>query len=226
MYKILFVEDDNQYRNTLINVLSKEGYQVDGAEHALQAMELFTKNQGYDLIISDLMMDNIDGIQFLTYIKNINPNSKTMILTAEPSMETELAALNIYVDKYLVKGTHIDVLLKYVERILEDPRAIAPLQHTLLRSKVEGVVVDVTALTVTKDEQEVALTPKEFAILKILLENRGLAVSREKILDELWDTKFETVDARVIDVHVKALRKKLQIQSIISVRGYGYKWFE
>jgi Response regulators consisting of a CheY-like receiver domain and a winged-helix DNA-binding domain len=225
MKKILFVEDDEQYRNSLAQVLRKEGYSVDASDNPLQAIELFALNV-YDLVISDLMMSTLDGIKFLQHIMRNNPNIRTMILTAEPSMETELEALNIQIDKYLVKETRIEVLLKHIEVLLQNHSISSSQKNQELYSPFEELRLSITGRTVTKNGQEMPLTPKEFSILKLLLMNRGDAVSRETLLEEVWDSKHELIDMRVIDVHIKEIRKKLAIQSITAVRGFGYKWDE
>lgn len=221
--RILFVEDDVNYCNTITDVLLDEGYEVDTAEAALQGMELLALNE-YDLIISDLFMGNVDGIEFLRYVKRVKPMVKTMILTANPTMDTELEALNLNVDKYAVKETRIDVLLKYIELLLRDQDVTNNRRYRTLKDTNEDVVVDLRSRTVSKDGQVVEITPKEFQIIVYLLEHMGEAVSRDELLEKLWDARYEDIDIRVIDVHIKDIRKKLQVQSIVSVRGFGYRW--
>jgi len=186
-------------------------------------MELFALKE-YDLVISDLMLNEIDGIRFLSYIKRLNPIIKTMILTAEPSMDSELAALDIYVDRYLVKETRVDVLLKYIDVILKQDSPELAKHQRVLKAPEEALELNLLGRKVTKNGEEVKLTPKEFEILKILLVNRGQALTRDEILAEVWDINYEDIDIRVIDVHIKKIRQKLKLQSIISVHGYGYKW--
>lgn len=223
--KILFVEDDAKYRKSIANVLRNEGYEVTDVGDALDAIEQFSLNE-YDLIISDLMMDSIDGIRFLRYVKKMNPIVKTMILTAEPTIDSELESLDLKVDRYLSKQTRVDVILKYIEATLAlytesddlQPRA------TKLTSTLDKVVLDMEARIVTKNDIPVELTAKEFGITKVLLENIGKAVSRYELIEEVWDVEHENIDARVIDVHIRAIRQKLKLQSIVSVRSFGYKW--
>lgn len=226
MTKILFVEDNKKYRTTIEKVLKEAGYAVDSASGPMEGLELFTmNNKDYDLVISDLVMEEIDGIKFLAFVKKITPEIKTMILTAEPSAETELASLDIYVDKYLVKETKIEVILRHIQVLLAQPKILSK-SNQVLKSDIEGIVLDPSAFEVLKNGEPVSLTLKEFQILKLLLENKGAALSREQILDEVWDTNHETVDVRVIDVHIKAIRRKLTLQSLLAIRGYGYKWDE
>lgn len=206
----------------MTKVLENERYFVDTAENALKAIELFSFNQ-YDLIISDLMMEGIDGIQFLSYVRKMNPNIKTIILTAQPSMDSEFAALDIYVDKYLTKDSRLDVFLKHIEVLLEQSQIK---RHTdyILEAKADGIVMDLYGHSVTKNHQPIDITPKEYNLLRYLLENKGKALGREEILENVWVMEYEDVDVRVVDVHIKALRQKLNITSIVSIRGFGYKW--
>ena len=223
MRKILFIEDDHDYRNAILAVLENAGYIVDATESPIDGMELFALKE-YDLVISDLMLNEIDGIRFLSYIKRLNPIIKTMILTAEPTMDSELAALDIYVDRYLVKETRVDVLLKYIDVILKQDSPELAKHQRVLKAPEEALELNLLGRKVTKNGEEVKLTPKEFEILKILLVNRGQALTRDEILAEVWDINYEDIDIRVIDVHIKKIRQKLKLQSIISVHGYGYKW--
>lgn len=223
MKRILFVEDDASYREIIVKALEKNDYIVDGVASPIDGMEYFALKE-YDLVISDLMLNEIDGIRFLTYIKRLNPIVKTMILTAEPSMESELAALDIYVDKYLVKETRMNVLLKYIHILLEEGTNRISQHKRILKAPEEGLLIDVLGRKVLKDDELVKLTVKEFEILRLLLSNRGTALTREEIIEKVWDTEHESIDVRVIDVHIKKIRQKLKLQAIVSVRGYGYKW--
>jgi Response regulators consisting of a CheY-like receiver domain and a winged-helix DNA-binding domain len=224
MKHILFVEDNEQYRQTLTEVLENKGYSVDAVSNAMQAIQHFATND-YDLVISDLMMENISGLEFLRHIKTEAPLMKTMILTAQPSDDTELEALDIYVDKYLSKETRMDIIIRYVETLLEQDAKLNQIaKNKVYTVKAEGLIVDVASFKVTKNDVPITLTTKEFNILVMLLSKRGKAISRDDFLDELWDMRYETTDSRVVDMHIKAIRRKLQTQSILSIRGYGYKW--
>jgi Response regulators consisting of a CheY-like receiver domain and a winged-helix DNA-binding domain len=220
---ILFVEDDKEYRETLQNILLDEGYNVDAVDSALEAIELFTLND-YDLVISDLMMESIDGIRFLKYIKKVNPTMKTMIITADPTAETEIEALDIAVDKYIIKGMHFDVLIKHIEHLLK----IIPANSVTTKRKIhytpEKICLNLATRTVTKNTELINITTREFDVIHVLLSNRGTAMKREEIVAQIWDEQHEAIDVRVIDVHIRSIRKKLKTQAILSIRGYGYKW--
>lgn len=225
MRKILFVEDDNSYRDVIADILTKEGYDVDAVATSMEGIEQFAEHE-YDLVISDLMLDDVDGVRFLRYIKKIQPNIKTMILTGSPNDESEISALEIAIDKYMTKDVRVEVLLKYIEYLLTLSKKSKSEKNLVLESIRDNILVDHIARTVRKDGTEVKVTPKEYGILHVLLEKRGRAVSREEIIDAIWDKEYEAIDSRVIDVHIKSLRNKLKLQSIVAIRGYGYKWDE
>lgn len=222
MKKILFIEDNEEYRDLLKQVLEDEGYIVDAVNDALVALQYFTLNR-YDLIITDLKMQTLDGLGFLKHIKKEEPFMKTMILTGFPSLESEMESLDILVDQYITKDTRMELILKYIETLLQKNNAFA-LKNQTYTVKKEGIIVDVDAFCVTKNNKEIKFSPKEFAILCFLLSKKGRAISREEFLEKLWDTHYELLDGRVIDMHIKSIRRKLQTQSILSIRGYGYKW--
>lgn len=225
MKRILFVEDDEQYRKLLTTILEKEGYQIDSASSPIDAMGLFEKDK-YDLLISDFKMEAIDGLKLIEFIKKVDNKTRTMILTASPSDESEIESLELKIDKYVVKETRIEILLKYVEYLLLLSETMKHQENEVLSAPSEGIILDLDARKVTKAGIEHHLTAKQFGMLKILLENKGKAVSRDEIIESLWDEEFEVIDTRIVDGHIKELRKKMDIQSIVSIRGYGYKWNE
>ena len=229
-YRILFVEDDARYRNSIVKVLTSADYIVDSVGEAIDAIELFSLNN-YDLVITDLMMDAIDGMRFLEYVRKVNKTVRTMILTANPTMDSELMALNIRVDKYLSKEVRVDVLLRHIDVLLTTPLPLAnevvikkENTDTILYAEKENIELNLDSRTVKRQEEVIPLTPKEFGVLRVLLENKGKAVSRYTFIDEIWDSEYEDIDTRVIDVHIKTLRRKLKMQSIVAIRGFGYKW--
>jgi len=221
---ILIVEDNKQYAKKIEQLLQDEGHNVDVAYDSLTGIEQVTKME-YDLVISDLMLDGIDGNRFLTFVKRTRPNMRTIILTGRPTFDTEKEALDNDIDYYLSKEIRLDILLSYINRALVVSKKQQDMQTRII-SKLENVELNLKARTVKKAGQEIALTQKEFGILYLLLSNMGNAVSRESFIEELWDYRFENIEERVVDVHIKALRKKLQVSVIVSVRGYGYKWDE
>lgn len=219
---ILLVEDNESYRKNLKRVLESEGYQIDDAPDAIAGVELIGQNK-YDLVISDLKMDMMDGNRFLSFVKRVQPEAKTIILTAEPTPDTEKEAIASSVDYYFSKDLRLDVLLKYVDRLLREPVRSRPKQ---LVSRADEIILDIDARQVTQNGEVINLARKEFGLLYMLLLNMGKAITREEFIEELWDKRFEEVEERVVDVHIKLLRRKLKSSSIVSIRGYGYKWDE
>jgi Response regulators consisting of a CheY-like receiver domain and a winged-helix DNA-binding domain len=221
--RILLVEDDKEYREFFAKLLMNERYYVDAVESALEAMEYFTLNR-YDLIISDLIMEGVSGIQLFRYIKKTDVEVKTIILTADPTNDTEIEALDIYVDKYLVKGTPFEVLLKHIEHLLAIPPRASRKGKRRIFYEPEKIELDMMTRVVKRNDEKVNITTREFDVLCVLMENMGGALSREEIIAQIWDETYEKIHVRVIDVHIRSLRKKLKTQAILSIRGYGYKW--
>ena len=224
MAKILLVEDDSNYRKSLKKVLVENGYEVIDVGDAIVGIEEFSSNK-FDLVISDLLMEMMDGNRFLNFVKRMNSSIPTVILTGNSTPDAEMEALDSNVDKYLDKSVRIDVLLKYIDVLLSKFKKHEPVIE-LVQSKNEDIVIEMRGRRVLHNGNEVALTAKEFGILHMFLSDKGRAIQRKEFIDELWDNRFEEVEERVVDVHIKLLRKKLKISSIVSIRGYGYKWDE
>lgn len=225
--KILVVDDSDDYRETVVKILKNEGYQVDSVAEPLVGIEYFATNT-YDLVISDYVMDMMDGVRFLQSIKKINPNIKTIMLTGKSNETRELESLSISINEYLVKEKSLEVILRYVKRVLELPTVTEPTHVKIesLVSKTEDIELNLNTLQVFKHGQEISLTQKEFLILKLLLENKNVALSREAILNDIWSQSIEGVDSRTVDSHVKNLRIKIKCFSISTIRSFGYRWNE
>jgi Response regulators consisting of a CheY-like receiver domain and a winged-helix DNA-binding domain len=223
--KILLVEDDFQYREFIRQILEDSGYYVESLDSPLDAMDVFEKDK-FSLVISDLKMDTLDGVKFLKFIKKVDSNVRTMILTGMPSEETEQKAKELAIDKYMVKETRIDILLKSIEYLVLFSKEMLPQENNTISSISEKLVLDLDARVAYKGEDVVKLTTKQFELLRIFLEKKDLAISRDEIISRLWDTEFEEIDPRIVDGHIKDLRKKLNIHAIIAIRGFGYKWSE
>ena len=226
MVDILLVEDNAAYRKNLKAILVGEGYHVDDVPDAITGVEYMGQRK-YNLVISDLMMDVMDGNRFLSFVKKVSPETKTIILTGQPTPKTEIDAIDNRVDKYLTKGVRMEVLLKYVTHLLEvQKEQVGSRVQEVLQSEAEELVLELKGRKAMHKGEEVKVTTKEFGILYMLLSEKGKAIKREEFIKELWDNRFEEVDERVIDVHIKLLRKKLMLSSINTIRGYGYKWDE
>lgn len=225
MYSILVVEDNEHYLTTIVEILRDYGYDVDCTMDPIGGIEMCSKKL-YDLVISDLVMKEMDGLRFVGIVRNIIPTIKTMILTGNPTEETENASIDADVDYYMSKDKSLTTVLKYVEQLLRKDTQQVKEKNQILLSREEKIEVNENTRTVIKNGVEVYLTPKEFRLLVFFLENKGVAFSRDEIIDNVWDEHVEEVDERIVDVHVKKLRQKLNTFSIMSIRGYGYKWNE
>ncbi|TDW08866.1 DNA-binding response OmpR family regulator [Breznakia blatticola] len=225
MYKILIVEEDESYSTKLKEAIEKKGYDVKNIKDPVEAVANFV-NVHYDLVVSEQMMEGMNGIQMISILRGIHPTLKSMILTANPDEETEIKAIEANVDHYFSKNKSIDVTTKYIEELLRKEIMLKSEDGNELESQRENIVVDTKKRQVTKDGEVVEVTRKEYELLVMFLENKGIALSREEIAEKIWTIDIEDIELRVIDGHIKRLRSKLNIFCITSIRGYGYKWDE
>ncbi|MFV0392856.1 MAG: response regulator transcription factor [Coprobacillaceae bacterium] len=225
MYRILFVDDSVEYANGLKSILEDKGYYIKYVDDPITGIEeLMIDN--FDLVISDYMMDQMTGIRLLSTVKRLKPEIKCMMLTGFPTEEVESEALDIYVDKYLSKDKSLTILCKHIEQLLTTVITSEVETKVKLISTEENIVLDTHSHIVLKNNEEVELTRKEYEILKLLLENKGVALSRESIIEKLWAKNIEDVEVRIVDTHIKKLRDKLKTFAIMTIRGFGYKWSE
>lgn len=222
MINILLVEDDNNYRNIIKEILIEEGYNVDAVSSAIEAIQLCAPNK-YDLVVSDLHLEKMDGLDFLSVIKKMSPNTKTMLLTGMPSEESELITIEQNIDLYLSKDRSMSVITKYIHRLLEDK--IQEKSNTLV-SNAENISVNLKNNTVLKNNVPVYLVQNELNLLVYFLQNRNRILSRDEIITSVWSEDVNLIDQRIVDVYVRYLRHKLSISAINSIRGVGYEWIE
>lgn len=219
MQRILIAEDDLNIQDIIKELLTEEGYTVDVAENGQVAYELFKENN-YDLLISDVMMPIMDGHNLVKLVRKTNKNIKILMLTALGEEYDELKGFDLGVDDYISKPFSFNILLKRVEALLR--RGAEQENNVELQYTYGNVELDTEKHVVLVDGKDVALTLKEFEILKLLIENVGKVISRESLLDHVWGYSYYG-DTRVIDTHIKNLRKKTGITTIKTVTGIGYK---
>ena len=218
--KILVVDDESRMRKLVKDFLVKEDFVVLEAGDGQEALDVFFDNKDIALIVLDVMMPKLDGWEVC---KEIRSQSKVPIimLTAKSDERDELLGFKLGVDEYISKPFSPKILVARIEAIL---RRSAPGDED---EKVEmgGIVVDKAAHTVTVDGKDVELSYKEFELLTFFMANKGIALSREKILNNVWDYDYYG-DARTIDTHVKKLRSKLGEKGnlINTIWGMGYKF--
>ena len=218
--KILVVDDESRMRKLVKDFLGREGFQVIEAGDGQEAIELFYENKEIALIILDVMMPRMDGWQTC---REIRKDSKVPIimLTARSDERDELQGFELGVDEYISKPFSPKILVARVNAILRRTNAIS--QDNIL--SVDGIEIDKDAHIVKIDGKIIDLSFKEFELLVYFMENKGLALSREKILNSVWNYDYFG-DARTIDTHVKKLRSKMgdKGEYIKTVWGMGYKF--
>ncbi len=218
--KILVVDDEARMRKLVKDFLVKKGYHVLEAEDGAQALDSYYDNVDIDLIICDVMMPKIDGWQVL---REIREQSKVpfIMLTAKSEERDELQGFDNGADEYITKPFSPKILVARVEALLRRTGSISE------DTKIEagGIVVDKAAHSVSIDGEVIELSYKEFELLSYFIENKGIALSREKILNNVWNYDYFG-DARTIDTHVKKLRSKLGDKGdlIKTIWGMGYKF--
>lgn len=219
--KILLVDDESRMRKLVRDFLVREGYMVLEAGDGIEAMELFYENKDIDLLILDIMMPKMDGWQVCREIRSLSSKVPIIMLTARSSEQDELQGFELGVDEYISKPFSPKILVARVSAILRRTSGIA--EGNILEAG--GIQIDISAHTVTIDGRDIELSFKEFELLAYFVENQGIALSREKILNSVWNYDYFG-DARTIDTHVKKLRSKLENKGeyIKTIWGMGYKF--
>ena len=201
--KILVVDDESRMRKLVKDFLVKQNYEVLEAENGSQALDLFFEQQDIALIILDVMMPKMDGWQVCREIRNYS-KVPIIMLTARTDERDELQGFQMGVDEYIAKPFSPKILVARVEAILRRTNQLS--ENEVL--ECGGISIDKAAHVVTIDGESVDLSFKEFELLTYFMENKGIALSREKILNSVWNYDYFG-DARTIDTHVKKLRSKM-----------------
>lgn len=217
--KILVVDDESRIRKIIRDFLVREGYVVCEAEDGEAALDIFCSNNDIDLIIMDVMMPKMDGWQLCKEVRKLS-KVPILMLTAKGEEQDELKGFELGVDEYISKPFSPKILTARVNALLR--RTIGDDEEIL---DIAGITVNKIAHTVTIDGKEIDLSFKEFELLTYFMENRGIALSREKILNNVWNYDYYG-DARTIDTHVKKLRSKMGEKGkfISTIWGMGYKF--
>ena len=217
--KILVVDDEARMRKLVKDFLVIKGYRVIEAEDGEQALDIFLNNKDIALILLDVMMPKMDGWETLKSIREYS-TVPIIMLTARAEEKDELQGFSLGVDEYISKPFSPKILVARVEAILRRSRADA--EEVL---ELGGIKLDKTAHQVEIDGKNVELSYKEFELLTYFMENKGSALSREKILNNVWNYDYFG-DARTIDTHVKKLRAKMggKGEYIKTIWGMGYKF--
>jgi len=217
--KILVVDDETRMRKRVGDFLKKSGYQVIEAADGSTALDIFFEQQDIALIILDVMMPKMDGWQVCKELRSYS-RVPIIMLTAKSEERDELLGFELGVDEYITKPFSPKILVARVEAILR--RVGVGASDDMLEAG--GIIVDRAAHSVTIDGEPIDLSYKEFELLVFFMENIGMALSREKILNSVWNYDYYG-DARTIDTHVKKLRSKMGPKGdlIKTIWGLGYK---
>ena len=216
--KILVVDDESRMRKLVRDFLEREGYAVLEAGDGMEAMDIFYEEKDIALIILDVMMPHMDGWQTC---REIRKESKVPIimLTARSEERDELQGFELGVDEYISKPFSPKILVARVTAILRRTNALA--SDDLLHA--DGTEIDKAAHMVKIDGKPIELSYKEFELLKMMMQNVGIVLTRDRIMDRVWGTDYEG-ESRTLDMHIKTLRKKLGEEGIRikTVRNVGY----
>ena len=219
MVKILVVDDEQRIREMIRKYAEYEGFAVDEACDGLEAVDKAMK-ENYDLIVMDIMMPNLDGFSACREIRKTHENVPVILLSALGEEYDKIHGFDLGVDDYVVKPFSPKELMARVKVILE---RFKTKDTEVLR--FEGLQINIEGRSVTVDGEKANLTPKEIDLLLYMVKNKNIALSRMKLLEEVWDYDYFG-DDRTVDTHIKMLRHNLKDyrKFIVTVRGRGYKF--
>ena len=218
MQKILIVEDDIDIQELLRNFLQEVGYEISIANDGMEAISIFSTIH-FDLILLDIMLPKIDGFTVCELIRK-QSQIPIIMLTALSSEDEQIRGLDLQVDDYITKPFSMPILVRKIGAVLRRSSMIPEQEHQTIAYK--NLVLDMDSYTAVVDGASFDLTQREFEVLRELLLNQGRVLTRQNLLDKLWKYDFYG-DERVVDTHIKNLRKKLGIDFIQTIRGVGYK---
>lgn len=211
---ILIVEDDEKIREGVMEFLQENGYHVYGAETGEEGLEIL-KHTEIHLALLDIMLPGISGIEVLKELRTYS-TLPVIMLTAVSDEKTQVDSFDQLADDYICKPFSLILLLKRMEALLRTHYKTKQIWN------YREAAVDFSGYQATYEGKDAAVTPKEIKLLAYLLENSGQVVSREQILERIWNDEESPYD-RVVDVYIKNLRKKLHLDCIVTVKGVGYK---
>ena len=217
MAKMLIVDDEQNIREIIREYAEFEGYETDETDDGMKAVRM-AREENYDLIIMDVMMPKLDGYSAVKEIRKFS-DVPVIILSARVEEYDKLFGFEIGVDDYVTKPSSPKELMARISAVLKRTR---PKKKELIKS--DGLEIDIAGRNVFVDGEKVEMTPKEYELLFYLVENNGIAISREKLLSNVWGYDFYG-DDRTVDTHIKMLRSSLgkYRDKIVTLRGLGYK---
>ena len=219
MFKILVVEDDKNLRKLIVTCLEKANYTVFDTKNGEEALELMDR-QYVDLIVTDIMMPEMNGYELIKELRDANYNTPILIITAKEDIEDKRGGFSLGADDYMVKPINIDELIMRVKSLLKRSN-----QANEKKIKIGDVELDYDKLEIRKKDKVYQLTQKEFYLLYKMLSTPDTIFKRQDLIEEIWGLENES-DFRTVDVHIKRLREKLEDINefeIVTIRGIGYK---
>ncbi|MBR1677059.1 MAG: response regulator transcription factor [Clostridia bacterium] len=222
MYKILIVDDEAKIREVLAEYAEFEGFESDQAADGMEAVSK-CRQTNYDIILMDIMMPKLDGYSAVKEIKKIK-DIPVIMLSARGEEYDKLFGFEIGVDDYVVKPFSPKEVMARVNAVLKR-NSVKNAQQANNTLKFEGLEIDMLGRNVYVDGEKAELTPKEYELLFYMVNNKGIALSREKLLSDVWGYDFYG-DDRTVDTHIKMLRSNLREyrKFIVTLRGMGYKF--
>ncbi len=224
MYKILVVDDEERIRNLVKKYAEFEGHEVTEAGDGMEAVKL-CRDKRFDIIIMDIMMPELDGFSACREIRK-TCQTPIIMLSARGEEYDKINGFSLGIDDYVVKPFSPKELMLRIDAIMKRSRAaMSPSEDAHEIFEYEGLKADITARTVAVNGKRIDMSPKEYDLFFYMLKNRNIALSREKLITEVWGYDFYG-DDRTLDTHIKLLRKSLGEYSglIVTLRGVGYRF--
>lgn len=224
MYRLLIVDDEIGIREVIKKYAVFEGYEVEEASDGMEVVRI-CKEKTFDLIIMDIMMPELDGFSACREIRRFC-STPVIMLSARGEEYDKIHGFELGIDDYVVKPFSPKELMMRIAAVIKRSQAQEPHPQKEILS-FEGLKVDFTGRLVYVDEQKVDMSPKEYDLFFYLVKNRGIALTREKLISDVWGYDFFG-DDRTLDTHIKLLRKSLGKYSrfIVTLRGVGYRFEE
>ena len=217
--KILIIEDEIDIREGISEFLSEVGYEITQAGDGQEGIDLFKEGK-FDLVLLDIMLPKINGFGVLNQIREIG-NTPVIMLTAMNDDYSQIMSFNSEADDYITKPFSVIILQKRIEALLRRSQKTENTNKWIYKD----IEVDFLGFSAKKNGEFVDLKPKEIKLLELLIKHKKQVLTRTQMLDNLWDID-EAPNDRVIDVYIKNLRKKLELDCIVTVKGIGYKFEE
>ena len=217
MATLLIVEDDRKTNEAICEYLKPTGHTVIPAYDGEEALQLFAQNP-IDLVVLDIMLPRVSGLSVLHEIRRTS-TTPVLMLTAIGDEYTQVMSFDEQADDYMTKPFSMVLLGKRITALLRRSGQTAPVQ----KMTFGDVTVDFSGYTASDGNGKIDIMPKEIDLLRLLVEHKGLVLTRSQILDELWGADYPIID-RTVDTYIKNLRKKLRLDCIVTVKGIGYKF--